>query len=316
MNDLSVIIVSWNCRQDLDGALRSILAGQEGLAIEIILVDNNSDDGTVEFVAKNFPAVTILKNDRNVGFAAANNQAMRVAQGRYILLLNPDTITHPNALTALVQFMDRHTTAWAVGPMLLNRDDTKQRTGVRFPNAWNILSETFFLDRLFPYSRLFGRHKELYRDPEVARTVDYVQGSCLMVRAEVLTRLGVLDEQFFMYFEETDWCYRMRENGGEVWIEPAARVIHFGGSDAGHYDARRLVHYHRSLLQFYRKHYSSASQIALRAVLILRSFVRILVWFAFLILQPRLRTHALSAIKGYLSTLALSFTPTSGTRHA
>lgn len=304
MNDLTVIIVSWNCRGDLADCLRSMKT-EQGIAYPVIVVDNNSRDGTVEMLRRDFQEVQVIANAENAGFAAANNQGLSMGGSRYALLLNPDTVVHPGAFDALVRFMDANPGVWAAGPAMLNRDGSPQRSGVRFPNTWNILCEALFLDRLFPRSRLFGRHKELYADGRVPRAVDYVQGSCIIVRREPMEKVGGLDEQFFMYFEEADWCYRMKEKGGQVYFVPGAKVTHVGGGEAGHYDETRLVHYHRSLLLFYRKHYPPLSALLVRLVIVMRSFIRILVWTAVAIGRPGLRSSALSSIRGYLHIPAI-----------
>ena len=311
MTDISIIFVSWNCWAYLEDCLKTLLSQTSRCTTRIVVVDNGSTDGTPALLKARYPSVTVVENRENLGFAAANNQAMRIVRSRYVLLLNPDTVVKPGALDALVEFMDANPDAWVVGPMMMNADGTLQRTGVRFPNNWNIFSEALFLDRLVPSSRVFGRHKELYADPEAARQVDYVQGACLMVRSKVTEDLGGMDEQFFMYFEETDWCYRMKMAGGQVWYCPSAKVIHFGGGELAHYDERRLVHYHRGLLLFYKKYYSMRKRVVLRFILFLRTCIRICVWAAIAISATSRRQAAASSLRGYLRTLALVFRPVS-----
>jgi GT2 family glycosyltransferase len=305
MNDCTVIIVSWNCKAYLVDCLRSMAAMNSKVDYETVVVDNHSSDGTVEMLRDLFPKVHLIANDENLGFAAGNNRALDSARSRYVVLLNPDTIVHSGALDAIVHFMDEHPSVWAAGPSMLNRDGSPQRTGVRFPNNWNIFCDALFLDRLFPRSKLFGRHKELFVDATVPREVDYVQGACIIVRREAIEKVGLLDEKFFMYFEETDWCFRMRLAGGRVYVCPAAQVTHFGGGEVGHYDARRLDHYHRSLLRFYRKHYAWHASIVVRILLAKRSCVRILVWGMIAVGKPALRSSALSSLRGYIRSFAI-----------
>jgi GT2 family glycosyltransferase len=307
MLDLAIVIVSWNCREYLSGCLRSIASSGTQSGYTVIVVDNDSDDGTVAYVREAFPSVRIFGNTRNVGFAAANNQGMRGTQSRYVLLLNPDTVLQQGSLDAMIRFMDEHADAWAAGPAILNPDGSRQHSGVRFPSNWNIAVEAFFLDRLFPRSRLFGRHKELYEDTGRVRDVDYLQGSCLMVRADAIGKVGDLDEQFFMYFEETDWCYRMKRAGGKVVYCPAAAIVHFGGGETGHFDEPRLVYYHRSLVLFYRKHYSTGKLVILRPLLVIRSLLRLGIWCAVAAVRPTLRRAAVSSVKGYTTTLVELF---------
>lgn len=316
MDDLTIIIVSWNCKPYLVDCIRSIDAAGSAYACSVIVVDNNSADGTVEMLQRDFSNVRLLANAHNAGFAAANNQAMNLAQSRYMMLLNPDTILHRGALDELVRFMDGHPTVWVAGPLLLNKGGSVQHSGVRFPSTWNILCEMFFLDRLFPRSKAFGRHKELYADTSIPRSVDYVRGACLIVRASVLNAVGGLDERFFMYFEETDWCYRIAQAGGKVYVCPAAKVVHFGGDEIGHYDERKLVHYHKSLLLFYQKYYTLYNAAVLRFVLALRSLIRIGVWSITGLVRPSLRDVAISSIRGYIKVFGLITGDSSRTRPA
>lgn len=278
MLDLTVVIVAWNSRRDLERCLPSLAEAAVVHTHEVVVVDNNSADGTLDYVQSVLPESIRCGNSSNRGFAAANNQGFALAHGRYVLLLNPDTVLHRDACDLLVQFMDLNPDVFACGPALFNGDGTPQRTGVRFPAVWNLLVEACFLDRLFPRSRLFGAHRELFADPDIPRAVDYLQGSCLLVRRAVIERVGGLDEAFFMYFEETDWCKRMKAAGGEVWYVPSARVVHFGGGAFGHYDETRLVAYHQSLLLFLGKHMSRPQNILVRVVLLFRTLLRLCIW--------------------------------------
>ena len=305
MADLAIIIVAWNSKPFLGACLGSIIGSGSSHTRELVVVDNGSTDGSAELVRKVAPDVRLIINKRNEGFAAANNSALSLMKSRYALLLNPDTVVLPGALDAMVDYMDINGHIWALGPMMLNGDGSPQLTGVRFPTNWNIFAETLFLDRMFPRSEWLGAHRELYRDLTVPRRVDYVQGSCLLLRSAVLDRVGTLDEQFFMYFEETDWCYRVNDAGGEVWFYPTARVTHFGGGEIGHYDRRRLVEYHRSILRFYSKHYTAERTMGLRFILVLRAVIRLVLWSIVAAVRPSLRRAALSSAAGYLQSLSL-----------
>lgn len=302
MIDLSVIIVSWNCRSYTLECLRSMDAGSTPDWMEIILVDNASGDGTVESVRDAFPAVRVIANTVNVGFAAANNQAISTSAGRYILLLNPDTLVHGDAFGTMVRWLDAHTDVGGAGPALRNGDGTPQYTGIRFPSVWNLIVESFFLDRIAPRSTVFGRHRSLFNDFTRPFDADYLQGSCLMLRRSVLEKVGVLDESFFMYFEETDLCYRIKQAGFRIVYLPDAVITHFGGGEEGHFTERRLLHYHRSLLKFFGKHHTAAGTTVLRAVLIIRSVIRIIAWSLTYMVRPAVRSKAPSIITGYVKT--------------
>jgi N-acetylglucosaminyl-diphospho-decaprenol L-rhamnosyltransferase len=307
MTDLTIIIVTWNSMADIPRCLASLRDAGTTHDVRTVVIDNSSSDGTPDAVAKGFPFVHLVRNAGNTGFAAANNQALRAANSRYMLLLNPDTEVDPGAIDALIRFMDSHPQAWAAGPALLNGDRTPQRTGVKFPTFWNLLVESLFLDRLFPKTRIFGSHRELYADPSVPRQVDYLQGSCLIVRREAVERVGGLDEGFFMYFEETDWCFRMKEAGGEVWYTPESSVIHYGGGMVGHYDERRVVHFYTSLKRFTTKHHSASGRAAVRMLILFRGLLRWCIWTMVAILKPSLRESARSSARGYVRVMKEAF---------
>jgi GT2 family glycosyltransferase len=303
--DLAIVIVSYNCQQFLTNCLQSIVASEAASSYSIIVVDNNSSDDTASMVQTQFPNVRFVANAQNVGFAGANNQAMSLVQSRYTMLLNPDTIVRSGAIDLLVRFLDTHENVWAAGPALFNNDGSPQRTGVRFPTNWNLLVEALFLDRFFPHSKLFGAHRELYKEFSQPREVDFVQGSCLVVRQSAIERVGLLDEQFFMYFEETDWCFRIKQAGGSVMYVPQAEIVHFGGGEKAHYDEQRVLHFHSSLFRFYAKHHTPAKGLVMKAIVALRSLIRIVFWCGVLVVKPRYRARALSTLRGYLKIFSI-----------
>jgi len=316
VSDLTQIIVTWNNRACVGDCLESLCRHPFRGASETIVVDNASTDGTAQYVADGFPDVRVLRLERNRGFAAGNNVGLRIATGRYVLLLNPDTVVHAGALDALVGYADAHSEAWAVGPRLLGVDGASQRTGVKFPSPWSVLMEALFLDRLFAQSRFFGAHRELYEPEDRPRRVDYLQGSCLLLRAAAIARVGILDEDYFLYFEETDWCRRCRLAGGEVHYAPGAVVTHLGGGGDQHYGESRLILYHESLLRYCRKHMPPALGAAMRVVLVFRSVVRLCLWLVVALTPTRGRGKALSSVRGYVRVLLRLFGAGSPTSRA
>jgi GT2 family glycosyltransferase len=230
---------------------------------------------------------------------------MESTDGHYVLLLNPDSEVRDGSIDRLLDFVTRHDRVWVTGPALHNSDGTRQHYGVRFPSIWNMIAESMFLDRVFPRSWLFGRHKEMYADQETPRRVDFVQGAALLVRRDAVNAVGPLDEGFFMYFEEADWSYRMHQSGGETWLVPTASVTHHGGTDPGHYDEIRLLHYHRSLLRFFRKHRGLLYRTAVRFVMLFRTMVRLVSWSVILILRPQMRRTAVSSLRGYVGVFRI-----------
>ena len=305
MNDVAIIIVTWNNASDIGRCLDSIVGIGGGIRAEISVVDNASNDRTVDMIRNGYPHVRVTVNGQNVGFAAANNQAIRTTDGKYVMLLNPDTSVDEGTVESLARYLDTFPNAWVAGPMILNPDRSLQTSGVRFPTRWNILVESLFLDRLLPNTRLFGSHKEMYEDPSRPRAVDYLQGSALMVRREAIEKIGGLDEGYFMYFEEADWCFRIKKAGGEVHYAPVGKVVHYGGTAFAHFDERRLAHYHRSRIRFFRTHYSTARMLGLRPILALRSAIRFLLWGMIALVSPSKREVAASSARGYLRVLGL-----------
>ena len=237
----------------------------------------------------------------------ANNIALKQCHSRYYLLLNPDTEVYLNSLQVLVDTAKEYQEAWGIGPAIVNRDGSPQRTGVRFPKNWNIFVETFFLDRIFPHSRIFGKHKELYRDQSIKREIDYVQGSCLLISDDAIKKIGILDEEYFMYFEETDWCYRVHKAGKRILYSPTSIIKHYGGGEFAHYDEHKIINYHKSLLLFYRKHYSYSKILVVRYILIIRSMIRLCVWSLMVVFYPSIKGRLVSIRIGYFSVLNMLF---------
>jgi len=210
---VSIILVNHNTREILRKCLKSIGKQTKGIAYEIILVDNNSTDGSAEMVQGEFPAVQLIRNSENRGFAAANNQGISRACGDYTLLLNSDTEVLDGAIQRTLEFMERHPEAGVVGCKLLNRDGTLQPSCRSFPSVLNLFTESFFLYIIFKRSNLFGKYHMTFFNHESIREVDVVKGAYMMIRKEVFDRVGLFDESYFMYAEEMDFCYRAKKSG-------------------------------------------------------------------------------------------------------
>jgi N-acetylglucosaminyl-diphospho-decaprenol L-rhamnosyltransferase len=196
---------------------------------ELVVVDNGSSDGTVAAVRERFPEATVLEQE-NRGFGAGNNAGMRVATGRWYLLLNSDAWLQPGALDALVAFAKAHPDAAVVGPRLLNPDGTLQRSVRGFPSVWRIATEYLFLRKLAPRSRALNAFYAGGFEHDEPREAEFLMGSALLVRPEAVEAVGGFDERYFMFSEETDWCYRFREAGWKVWFYPGAEAVHVGGA--------------------------------------------------------------------------------------
>jgi GT2 family glycosyltransferase len=221
---------------------------------ETIVVDNASTDGSREMLAIEFPQVKAVCNDINRGFAAANNQGIRLAQGRYILLLNSDTIILDWAVEKVLGYMIEHPEASIVGCKLLNREGTLQPSCRSFPSLWYLFSEASFLYLLFKRTQIFGEYHMSNFDHDSARRVDFVMGAFMMIKREVFERAGLLDETYFMYTEETDFCYRAAQQGFQVHFTPSAQIVHYGG---GSTETRQSYfdQIHLTQILFIRKHF-------------------------------------------------------------
>jgi len=263
--DVSIILVSWNTRELLLGCLESLSAAVGTLRTDIWMVDNGSTDGSVAAVRERFPLVRLLENDGNPGFAAANNQGIAASAGRYTLLLNSDTIAEPASIERLVRFADGQPTAGIIGARLLNRDGSFQASFADFPS---LRSELLSVTGIGP--RLFGRWYPSYgpRRSQMARRVDWIQGACMLARRAAIEQAGPMDEQYFMYNEEIDWCMQMWRAGWEVWYLPEARIVHYGGQSTRQIRHAMVQALYRSKVRFFRKHYGPAAAFALQSVFV------------------------------------------------
>jgi hypothetical protein len=254
MLDLSVIVVNYNTSTFLRNCLQSVFEQTRGLDYEVIVVDNASWDGSREMLQHEFPKVRTIFNSENKGFAAANNQAIRVAQGRYVLLLNSDTRVLDGAIQETFHFMEEHREASIVGCKLLNSDGTLQPSCMSFPTVWNLFVESSFLYLVFPRTKLFGRYHMSYFNYDTIETVDFVTGAFMMIRRAVFESVGLFDESYFMYTEETDLCYRAKQHGFNVCFIPWTTIVHYGRGSIDSTD-RFLEQVHQTQLQFVRKHF-------------------------------------------------------------
>lgn len=257
--DLSICIVSWNVRDYLKDCLASIREAKPTLRHEIIVVDNGSGDGSLEMVEAEFPETVLIRNRVNSGFAAACNQAMEKSKGRYILLLNPDTLVRPGSLENMVRFLDARPEAGGGGCRLLNPDGSPQRSVRTFPTFQSSLRQFTILGDLGFFRK--AKRKYFMEGFDYAREAEVEQpmGAALFLRREAVKRIGWMDESFFMYFEDVDLCYRLRAAGCPLWYNPEASLVHFGGVSTGQAGSRATYWLLRSQMRFFRKHYGPGS---------------------------------------------------------
>ena len=284
--DLSIVIVSWNVRDFLQSCLLSVYppgnhapAGQsrvsllpfdiDSFCIETIVVDNASADDSVEMVRQAFPQVTLIANADNRGFTGGNNQGIAASRGRYVLLLNPDTEVLDDTLARMVAYMDAHPDAGALGPMLLNPDGSVQSSRRRLPTPATAFLESTTLQNWFPHHRLLRDYYVLDKPDDAIAEVDWVQGACLLARREALDQAGLLDDGYFMYSEELDWCRRAKAAGWKVTYYPEARVIHHGGQSSEQVKAFQIIQFNRSKIRYFRKYHGALVAAVLRAFLLI-----------------------------------------------
>lgn len=268
MIDVSIIIVNYNVKDYLEQALRSVRRAVAGLSTEIFVVDNNSTDGSEHLFELDFQEVCFLRNQTNLGFAKANNQALKMAKGRYVLLLNPDTIVQEDTIHVMVEFMDVHSKAGAVGCKILNPDGSLQLACRRsFPTPGVALCKLIGLSRLFPRSRLFGRYNLTYLDPDEIHEVDAISGSFMFVRREAIENVGLLDEDFFMFGEDLDWCYRIKKVGWRIYYVPTTKIVHYKGESIRRSSINSLLAFYKAMYIFVQKHTKRRYLIPLKWVI-------------------------------------------------
>ncbi|MFC1781154.1 glycosyltransferase family 2 protein [Planctomycetota bacterium] len=276
--DISIIIVNWNTKQLLRDCLKSVFEQTSNLDYEVIVVDNASSDNSADMLRSEFPQIHLLENSKNRGFAAANNQGIAIAKGRYILLLNSDTIVLDNAISKTVSFADAHPKAAVVGCRVLSSDRKIQSSCFMFPSILNLCLYSTYLYKLFPKNKFFGRELSTWWDKNTIREADFVSGCFMLVRNATISEIGVLDERFFMYFEETDWCYRFRQADWKVLFTPEAEIIHFGGGSAKQVAVKMTLLLRGSMLLFFKKHKGLFTYIAACLLIALFFLVRIPYW--------------------------------------
>lgn len=274
---VSIVIVNWNTRDILRDCLMSI-ARETMMPHEIIVVDNASNDGSAELVRTEFPRVRLIANKTNRGFAAANNQGLEIAQGDTLLLLNPDTIILDGAIDTMVHWLGQHPDVGCLGCQVLEDENTIQRTCFADPGPANLALIEFGLHRLSPQNRLLGHAEYGDWDRNSERPVDVVSGMFMLVPRHVFEAVGLLDEAFFVYSEEADWCRRIRDAGWSCVFSPAAQILHLdgGGKSTVQIRSRMFVQMQKSKMIYLRKHYGLWGAFCGRAIFVGSSVLRFL----------------------------------------
>jgi GT2 family glycosyltransferase len=295
--DVSVVIVNWNTCDILRNCLASIYAQTKDAAFEVIVVDNASSDGSSRMARYEFPQVVLLENDTNKGYAAAVNQGIKIAAGRYVLILNSDIIICDSAIDKTVRYANEHPEAAIVTCQVRQSHRTVQMTCFRFPSVLNLSLSASGLAKVFRYNRFFGREWMLWWGRDSEREVDVASGMFLLVRRSVIEKVGMLDESFFMYYEETDWCRRLTDAGWKILFWPGARVIHIhGGSQSTQLKAAEMFAQQRkSMLFYFKKHHGRLAYLTARSILGLSFGIRFFAWNMILLLKHATGKNTLEA---------------------
>ncbi len=273
---VSVIIVSWNAREYLAQCLASLSPAVCRYPMEIIVVDNASTDGSPEMVQRKYPECRLIRNGSNLGFAKANNVGIRQSAGEYLCLINSDVRVLDSCITRLVEFCETQPEVGMVGPRILGGDGALQPSCRGFPTVWNTLCRALGLDLLFPHARLFGGYLLPFWQHDTVRPVDILSGCFWLVRRRALTGVGVLDEDFFMYGEDMDWCKRFWAQGWRLMFVPSAQAIHYGSASADNAPMRFYLERQRADLQYWKKHHLWPAQQCYFVISCLQHLLRII----------------------------------------
>jgi hypothetical protein len=276
--DISVIIVSWNTRALLLQCIRSIIDTTDP-APEIIVVDNASEDNSADAVNESFPQVKVIRNDKNLGFSGANNIGIRESSGKYVCFINSDVIVLKDCIGRMHAYMEANPDIGILGPKVLWPDGkTVQRSCMGFPTLWNMLCRAVGIDSLFPKVRLFGGHLMTFWPHDTLREVDVINGCFWMIRRSGIEQVGMLDENFFMYAEDVDWCKRFHDWGWKNVFYPDAEAVHYGGASSAAMPVRFYVEKQRANFQYWKKHHDRFSTAIYSSTLILHESSRALIY--------------------------------------
>ncbi len=273
--DVTIVIVSYNTRELTLNCLHSIYEQTKNISFEVIVVDNASSDDSTEAIKKTFPKVSLVENPKNLGFAAANNQGIRQAKGRYVLLLNSDTRVLEGAIDKSVGFADSHPEAGVVGCRTLSPDGSLQYNCFMFPSLLNLVISMTRLSKGFSKNRFFGRVRLTWWDYDTVREVDVVAGCFMLVRRQALDEVGPMTEEYFMYSEDTDWCWRFHRHGWKVLYTPEPSILHVWGASSSQCFLEMKILERRSFLIFLGKKSGKLARWAANMIFFIGSLLRI-----------------------------------------
>ena len=270
---VSIIIVNWNTCELLQHCLQSLDSATQDLSCQVIVVDNASTDGSAQMVKEQFPWVVLVENLNNVGFGRANNQALQMAESEFLLILNPDTILQAGVVQAMVLYLNQHPAVGAIGPRILNLDGSLQVSISPMPSIFREAWRLFHMDWLYPYSR----YSKARLAAQEAFEVDVLKGACILLRKEIIGGIGLFDEQFFMYSEEVDLCWRIQKAGWQLHWLPSVSVIHYGSQSTKQIADQMFLELYRNKIKFFRKHQGELSSMVYKAILLIAALPRWLI---------------------------------------
>jgi GT2 family glycosyltransferase len=302
MSTVSVVIVSWNCRQLLGECLKSLRHSPAREVSQIIVVDNASSDGTPDAVRREFPEVELMESGGNLGFAQGNNLGMEGASGDYLCLINPDVVVQSGCISRLLNYLQDHPDVGMIGPQIIGPDGAVQRSCMRTPTLWNQLCRALAIDSFTKGSRLFGGYLMTEFAHDAVRDVDIINGCFWLVRRSALQDVGPMDPRFWMYADDLDWCRRFSLAGWRIVFFPEARAIHYGGGSSRLVPVFSALQMHRADLQYWRKYHGLASYCCYWSILFCAHALRAAVC-AGMSLAPSRRSQAFLRLKSHLACM-------------
>lgn len=305
---VSVVIVSWNAKQYLEECLDSLNQDVSKFPLEIIVVDNASSDGSPEMVQRKFPYVKLIKNTENLGFSKANNIGINESSGNYIALVNSDVHVLKNCITRLVEYCEAHSAVGMVGPYIIGQDGKQQRSCRGFPGIWNMFCRALALDKILPQCKWFGGYFLTFWSHDTCSYVDILSGCFWLVRKKALEDVGLLDESFFIYGEDMDWCKRFWTKNWPIVFVPDAEAIHYGGASSSNAPIRFFIEKQRADLQYWKKHHSWVAVKSFFVISCLHHVLRILGYLIALCLRRERPQTSLYKMERGLACLKWMFT--------
>jgi GT2 family glycosyltransferase len=313
MIDISVIIVNWNTKALLLDCVASLYQTTHTSSLEIIVVDNASKDGSIEALRSNFPDVSAIVNKENLGFAKANNIGIKKAKGRYVCLVNSDVKALDNVLDNMRTYMEHHPEVGALAPKTFFGDMSIQKNCREFPTLRNIFCQEFFLDVLFPNVAALHGREMFHFDYDATSEAEVLSGCFIMVRKEVIAQIGSLDERFFFYAEDVDWCKRIHDGGWKLMYYPGAEAIHFGYGSSSSAPIRFQIELLKANWKYWEKHNGKVESALFWLIKFIGTMGRAVAWFAVYLVSPKKRTVAKISAVAYGKMLMWLFNPRGNT---